>query len=462
MKRKGLVFILDGLGDRPCPQLGGQTPLEAATTPALDRLAADNQCGMMDPLMPGMPVDTHTGVGILFGLPPAEAVRLRRGPIEAAGLGLELRRGDVVLRGNLACVEKVGGGGYRIIDRRAGRIRDEGQVGQLCAALQDLEVGGIGRTGSVFPKLRAALQDLEVGEGITASLHPATQHRTVLQLRGEGLSAQVSDTDPGGHAIERGILKAAPSQGFESDADARATADALNRFTQRAHDLLTDHPVNAARAKAGLPAANGVILRSAGAYQPLSNLLSRLGLKVAAVAGEMTVLGLAKLLDFDCHNSPRFTSLPDTDLAEKLRVAVAALASHDLVFVHIKGTDTAAHDKDPALKSEFISRFDRELGNIDLGDTIVGFCADHSTDSVRGEHNGDPVPILIRNPEGRRDGVHHYNETACISGALGRITAQGFLTTLLDAMGALGNYKPSDADFPTSHKPPPQPETPPS
>ena len=433
MKRKGLVFILDGLGDRPCPQLRGQTPLEAATTPALDRLAADNQCGMMDPLMPGMPVDTHTGVGILFGLPPAEAVRLRRGPIEAAGLGLELRRGDVVLRGNLACVEKVrgdgngggGGGGYRILDRRAGRIRDDGQVGQLCAALQAVEVGGGGR-------------------GITASLHPATQHRTVLQLRGEGLSAQVSDTDPGGHAIERGILKAAPTPGLESDADARATADALNRFTQRAHDLLTGHPVNTARAKAGLPAANGVILRSAGAYQPLSNLLSRLGLKVAAVAGEMTVLGLAKLLDFDCHNSPRFTSLPDTDLAEKLRVAVAALASHDLVFVHIKGTDTAAHDKDPALKSEFISRFDRELGNIDLGDTIVGFCADHSTDSVRGEHNGDPVPILIRNPEGRRDGVNHYNETACISGALGRITAQGFLTTLLDAMGALGNYKPTN------------------
>ena len=430
MKRKGLVFILDGLGDRPCPQLGGQTPLEAATTPALDRLAADNQCGMMDPLMPGMPVDTHTGVGILFGLPPAEAVRLRRGPIEAAGLGLELRRGDVVLRGNLACVEKVrgdgnGGGGYRILDRRAGRIRDDGQVGQLCAALQAVEVGAGGR-------------------GITASLHPATQHRTVLQLRGEGLSAQVSDTDPGGHAIERGILKAAPTPGLESDADARATADALNRFTQRAHNLLTDHPVNAARAKAGLPAANGVILRSAGAYQPLSNLLSHLGLKVAAVAGEMTVLGLAKLLDFDCHNSPRFTSLPDTDLAEKLRVAVAALASHDLVFVHIKGTDTAAHDKNPALKSEFISRFDRELGNIDLGDTIVGFCADHSTDSVRGEHNGDPVPILIRNPEGRRDGVNHYNETACISGALGRITAQGFLTTLLDAMGALGNYKPTN------------------
>ena len=416
MKTKGLVFILDGLGDRPCPQLDGKTPLEAAATPVLDRLVLHNQCGMMDPLMPGIPVDTHTGVGILFGLPIEAALRLRRGPIEAAGIGLELQPGDIVLRANFASVEKHPDG-YRILDRRAGRIRDE--TAKLCTALQDLEIA----------------------PGITASLHPATQHRAVLRLRGSGLSAEVSDTDPGGNAIERGILRSAPSHPAVA-ATAQATADALNHFTERAHDLLSSHPVNAARVKRGQPAANAILLRSAGSYQPANNLLSDLGLKVAAVAGEMTILGLARLFDFDCYSSPRFTSLPDTDLAEKLRTAMQALEHHDLVYVHIKGTDTAAHDKNPALKSEFIGRFDRELGKLDLGDTIVGVCADHSTDSVRGEHNGDPVPVLLRNPSGRRDRVSHYNETDCVAGALGRITARGFLTSLLDATGALDNYKP--------------------
>ncbi len=420
---KGLVLILDGLGDRPCPQLGGQTPLEAAATPTLDRLASQHQCGMMDPLMPGMPVDTHTGVGILFGLPPREAVRLRRGPIEAAGIGLQARHGDVLLRANFACVEKHRRG-YRILDRRAGRIRAE--AGRLCEVLQDIEVA----------------------PGITASLHAATQHRAVLQLRGDGLSAQVSDTDPGGHRVAQGILQAAPHPTFE--ASALVTADALNRFTERAHDLLQNHPVNAARVRRGQPAANGVILRSAGVHQPLSNLLSHLRLKVAVVAGEMTILGLARLFDFDCHQHPSFTSLPDTDLREKLRMALAALATHDLVFVHIKGTDTAAHDQNPALKSEFISRIDRELAGLDfereLAHTIIALCADHSTDSVRGEHTGDPVPVLIRNPSGRRDRVTHYNETDCAAGALGRITAQQFLTILLDAMGALDNHQPSDLE----------------
>ena len=427
MKNRGLVFILDGLGDRPCPQLDGKTPLEAAPTPVLDALAAQHQCGMMDPLMPGLPVDTHTGVGILFGLPPEEALNLRRGPIEAAGIGLESQPGDVLWRANLAWVEKIAGaGGYRILDRRAGRIRDD------------------------VPALCASLQDVEIVPGVTASLHPATQHRAVLRLRSDQspplppLSAEICDTDPGGSNVDLGILKAAPTPAAGASEAARTTADALNEFTRRAHEILNNHPVNLTRLEGGLPAANGVIVRSAGSHRPLNNLLSRLPLKAAAVAGEMTILGLARLFGFHCLSSPRFTSLPDTDLAEKLKVAAKALADHDLVFVHIKGTDTAAHDKNPRLKAEFIARFDRELGKLDLTNTVLGVCADHSTDSIRGEHNGDPVPVLLGNPAGRRDGVRAYNETDCVAGALGRITAQNFLTCVLDAMGALDNCKPAD------------------
>lgn len=407
MKSKGLVFILDGLGDRPCPQLGGRTPLQAAETPTLDGLAQRHQCGIMDPLTPNLPVGTHTGVGILFGLPPAEAARLRRGPVEAAGLGLDFRPGDILLRANFACVEK-GARGLRILDRRAGRIRD--QVESLCAVLQDLEVG----------------------PGITASVHPATQHRAVAQLRGDRLSAQISDTDPGGRAMHLGILDAVPE-----NAAAQSTADAVNRLTRRAHERLRHHPVNTARVERGQVAANGLLFRSAGVHQLLQSRLSHLGLKVAAVAGETTVLGLAGLLDFRCYSSSRFTSLPDTDLGEKLRTAARALESHDLVFVHIKGTDTAAHDKNPRLKADFIGRFDRALGRLDLGGSVVGVCADHSTDSLSGEHTGDPVPVLVGGPGGRRDAVSRYDEANCMAGALGRITAEQYLTRVLEAMGAL-------------------------
>lgn len=488
VKHRGLVFILDGLGDRPSAALGGRTPLQAADTPRLDRLARRG-CGLMDPLTPGKTVDTHTGVGMLFGLTASAGARLRRGPVEAAGVGMDAQPGDIFLRANFAHVEEIAGAGggaaagrFRIIDRRAGRIREG--VDELCAALQALEVG-------------------DDGDAITAALHPATQHRAVARLRGRGceLSAQVTDTDPGGDAIARGVLASAPRDSADAAAApaAQRTADAINRLTVRAFEILRAHPLNAARAARGLPVANGLILRSAGAHQKLRSRLTVRGLKVAVVAGETTVLGLGKLLGFHARSDPRFTSLPDTDLAAKLRAATDALASHDLVFVHIKGTDTAAHDRNPRLKSAFIARFDRALAALDLRRTVIGVCADHATDSNTGEHNPDPVPVLLAVPgdggagdgagdsnvdrgdgsdcpgdsngdrddaagddaardgdgvgddaggdgagdddagdddAGDDDGNPGYNETDCATGPLGRITAETYLDRVLDALGA--------------------------
>ncbi len=417
---KGLVIILDGLGDRPCAELHGKTPLEYAQTPVLDKIVESNQCGLMDPLLPGLPVDTHTGVGILFGLPPTDASYLCRGPIEAAGIGLDLQFGDLLFRANLSTVEKHHSG-YKIIDRRAGRIRDN--VDSLCSALQNIDVG----------------------HDITASLYPATQHRCVLRFRGPQLSPLISDTDPGGKGIDSGILISEPN--LSGDQTSLQTADAVNRFTDISHEILSAHPVNKSRLENQQLPANGVITRGVGEYQNFKNILSYLKLDVAVIAGESTILGLSNLFNFSSITDDSFTSLADTDLDKKLSFAVDALKTHDLAYIHIKGTDTTAHDKNPLAKAEIINRFDTALGKINLDNIILGVCADHSTDSYRGEHNGDPVPVLIHNPLGRRDLVKHFNETDCSAGSFGRLTAQSFLTSVLDAMGCLANYKPSEMAY---------------
>ncbi len=417
---KGLIIILDGLGDRPNPHLGGLTPLEYASTPTLDRLAKHGQSGLMDPLLPGLPVDTHTGVGILFGLPPDEATNLDRGPIEAAGIGLDSRVGDLMLRCNLATVEKRGEQ-YHIRDRRAGRINQS--VSTLCAAINDIQVG----------------------HGITASLYPATGHRCVLRLRGLALSARIGDTDPGGKHIEKRVLECHAHT--VTDQDAVRTAQAINRFTGLSHQILDSHPINLERVKTGKLPANAVITRGAGIHRDLEKRHACRNLSVAVIAGESTILGLGKLLGFSTITDPAFTSLPNTDLDRKLELGLAALQTRDLVYIHIKAPDIAAHDRDPKGKAELITRFDRALGQVDTRDLVVGVCADHSTDSRLGEHTGDPVPVIIYNPFGRRDRVDQYNESGCISGSLGRITAQGFLVSVLDAMGCLSNFKSSDIDL---------------
>ncbi len=415
---KGLVVILDGLGDRPNPYLGGLTPLEYARTPTLDQLAKNGQSGLMDPLLPGLPVETHTGVGVLFGLPPREAVNLCRGPIEACGIGMDSRTGDLMLRCNLATVEKRGDQ-YHIVDRRAGRISQ--QVDALCAPLRNVEVG----------------------DGITASLRPATQHRCVLRLRGSALCARISDTDPGGKSADRRVLECRANTA--TDKDAVRTAQAVNRFTRLSCRILDDHSLNRQLVEKGELPANAIIARGAGMHRNWSRLPACLRLSVTVVAGERTITGLGKLLGFSTITDPAFTSLPDTDLDRKFELAMEALQTRDLVYIHIKGMDIAAHDRDPKAKAALISRFDTALARIDTGGLVVGVCADHSTDSRSGEHTGDPVPVIIHNPAGRRDRVEKYNETDCIAGSLGRITAHGFLLSVLDAMGALSSFKPAEA-----------------
>ena len=111
-----LLLVVDGLPDRPLRSLGARTPLEAARTPTLDRLAREGVCGLADPVAPGVVPDTASGNLALFAQSPRV---MTRGPIEALGAGLKLKAGTIAIRGNFATLDERG----FVVDRRAGRIR---------------------------------------------------------------------------------------------------------------------------------------------------------------------------------------------------------------------------------------------------------------------------------------------------------------------------------------------------
>lgn len=418
---KGLLIILDGLGDRRCPSLNGLTPLEAANTPTLDQLAEEGISGLVDPLYPGVPVGTHTGTSLLMGLAPRDAMNLGRGPVEAAGIGLAGKVGDVFLRCNFATLAEVKGQ-LHIQDRRAGRI-DQGTEA-----------------------LAAALRDVPLGEGITGSLHSTTQHRGVLMLSGPGLSASVTDTDPGSGRAAEGVLLAKPLD--PEDPAAHRTAAAVNLFVHEAHRRLSAHPLNADRKALGLPPANGVLTRSAGAMGTHRNLLAKLGLRASVITAERTVEGLGRLFGFRVVTEPGFNALPDTDVVGKTAAALNGLETSDLVFLHFKGPDICSHDRDPLCKRDYLERIDDSLSCLlHKQELVIGVTGDHSTDSNLGRHIGEPVPSLLISPNGRRDAVRGFGESGCIAGGLGRLTATGFLLSLLDAMAASGNYRPDMKDL---------------
>jgi len=415
--RRGILVILDGLGDRPVEALARATPLEAARTPILDALVTAGLCGLVDPLTPGIPVDTATGTGLLLGASPRSITALARGPVEAAGVGLEIAPGDLALRCNFATLERTDGQ-LVIRDRRAGRIRTG--------------------TGA----LASALENIDLGDGIRATLRPATQHRAVLRLTGHGLSAEISDTDPGAAAGAPRVLRSKARH--RDDPRAARTAAAVNRFVEVAHERLTDHEVNRERARRGRPPANGVITRGAGLATTSRSLLEQLGLRATVVAGESTVLGLAALLEMESITRPGFTGLSDTDVAGKVAAGLDALDRSDVVFIHVKAPDICAHDFDPEAKRDFLERLDGELAALVDRDVVIGVTGDHSSDSTTGSHSGDPVPALLRGPGARVDETTSFGERAAMTGGLGRLSSSAFLMAFLDTMGAVPEWR-SDA-----------------
>lgn len=405
LRRKVIVAIADGVGDRPHPLIDNKTPLEYAHTPNLDRLAANGITGMMNLISPGIPVGTDMGHLILFGYQPEQYPG--RGPIEALGVGMEVMPGDIVLRCNFATVDERG----IVLDRRAQRIREK--TDEIAAAIQGMELDG----------------------GVEVHFEPATEHRAVLILRGTGLSDKVSDSDPKAPNDGKPYK---PIQPLDDSMEAARTAVLLNRFLQKAHDVLSEHPVNLQRIAEGKLPANFILTRGAGQMVDLKPITEELGMTGSCIAGESTVLGVAQLAGFQTFTDPAMTGNIDTDIALKARLAIQEIKEKDMVYVHVKAPDLMGHDNQPLEKAKSIELFDQMVGLIaqELPDDVyLALAADHSTPCEVGEHTGDPVPVLIYGPSVRRDRVMQYNELDCAYGGLGHLTGSDFARTLHGLMG---------------------------
>lgn len=400
----GIVIILDGLGDLPIPSLGGKTPLEAATTPILDQLAASGRYGLVDPIGPGITPNTHSGTGVILGMAPVEIGRLQRGPVEAAGAGLNLAPGDIALRANFASLA-TNGDEIQVLDRRAGRIND-----------------GV-------EQLADALQAVDLSAGVTATLRATDEHRGVLVLRGPGLHPAISDTDPGGNALPTPVI---PCKALQPAAE--HTASLVNRFVRAAHEVLRDHPLNVRRVSKGQLPANGVLTRGAGTATTIENVIRDAGMQASVISGCNTVKGLGRMFGFDVVSDDRFTGDLDTDLGAKIDCALSHVRNNRLVFIHIKAPDICAHDRRPMDKKNFLEKVDHALAPLAALPIVIAVAADHTTDSNTGLHTEDPVPALISSPNGAAAAATiNFGESGCRDGNLPRQTSAEFMRKVIQA-----------------------------
>src|SRR3990172_8369805 len=373
-RKKILVLIFDGLGDRPISELGRQTPLQAARKENLDWFAANGINGLMDPIAPGVRPGSDTSHLALFGYDVFK-VYTGRGPFEAAGVGIPVKHGDIAFRCNFATVDSE----MRVTDRRAGRIKEGPE------------------------ELAKALDGMKLDDGTEVLFRAGTEHRAALVLRGKGLSPLVTDTDP--HEEGAKVVESKPTAPV-----AESTAHAVNLFMRVSHRILEEHPVNAKRIEAGEKPANAVLLRGAGVVPNLEPVGARLG--VWGAGGGM-----------------------ETDMTAKARAAVEALKSYDLVVVNVKAPDVCGHDGLATEKVKTIERIDAMMAVLrtDLGpDVVVAATADHSTPVSLKDHSGDPVPLVVLGEGVRVDDVTRFDELSAAKGGLGRIVGRDLMRVLLN------------------------------
>jgi len=409
---KVLLVILDGLGDRP---VDGKTPLSEAKTPNMNKLSEMGINGIMDTISPGIRPGSDTGHLSLLGYDPYKYYT-GRGPIEAAGAGIDVRPGDIAFRVNFGTVEGEGDIFDKIVvDRRAGRISDTDELEKAInegVDLSEFNVEFIFRRGS--------------------------GHRGALVLRGEWLSDKISDTDP--HKVGEKVKKCVP---LDDSEEAKRTAEIVNRFMELSHEILEKHPLNEERAKNGLPKANAVLLRGVGKCPHIPSFEEMHGMKLAIIAGTTLIKGIGKLLKGYVPDIEGATGSKNTNLEKKVKAALEALKENDFVLLHIKATDELSHDGNFEGKKEFIEKVDehiKPLLKLDFKDVCLVITADHSTPVSVKEHTGDPVPVIIVHDGVRVDSVKEFSELEAWKGGLCRIRGMDLFRIALDLVDRMEKF----------------------
>ncbi|MCE5339159.1 MAG: 2,3-bisphosphoglycerate-independent phosphoglycerate mutase [Methanomicrobiaceae archaeon] len=405
---KVLFLVLDGISDRPCEALNGRTPLAAARTPVLDRIAAEGVCGIMDTIAPGIRPGSDTSHLALLGYPPQEYYT-GRGPLEAEGTGIHMTAGMIGFRCNFATM----GGDGLVTDRRAGRISG---TEPLAEAIRD----GVD------------LSPLDLG----FRFESGAGHRGALALVGEGLGDKVSSNDPKIEGVQPLTIRPCT----DDPADAK-TAEACNEFIRQSAKVLSRHPLNARRIEEGLPAANLLLIRGAGKMGAFPQFQERYSLSGSVISAATLIAGIGKVVGLEHIPVPGTTGSVDSDLDAKVKATLGELDRKDFVLMNIKGADEAGHDGKGIQKRDFIEVIDAALEPLlGLEDTLLVVCADHSTPCSIKDHSADPVPVVIRGPGVRVDRTVRFDEVSCAEGGLNRIRGCDLMPIVLDLINKSHKY----------------------
>lgn len=377
---KYVLIIPDGCADEPQVSLGGLTPLQAAHTPAMDEIAKLGVVGLANNTPLHLPAGSDVANMSLLGYDPTVNYT-GRATLEAAALGLALGPDDWAVRCNLVTIED--------------------QV------MQDFTAGHISSPeGAAL--LKSAQEEL-AGE-LPIEFVPGVSYRNLLIYRGAGRAAPFNSetrATPPHDLTDKSVV---------DDYPRGAGSDVLSELMSRSLAVFADHPVNAARRKAGQRPATNIWLWGLGrrpALKPFREVYGKSGTMITAVD---LLRGLASLLGWQRVEAPGATGYTDTNYISKGLCAIRSLQDTDIVCVHIEATDEASHEGDLAAKIKALEEIDRNIvaplwsALRYQGEHRILVSPDHPTPIRLKTHSHGSVPFIMAGTGIIADGAATYDE----------------------------------------------------
>lgn len=399
---KHIVILGDGMADEPIEALGGLTPMQAANTPYMDKLASLGRNGRLQTVPEGFhPGSEVANMAVLgYNMPK---VYEGRGVLEAASIGVELQPGDLAMRCNLICVE-----GDILKNHSSGHISTE-ESDELIKFLNK----ELGNERVIF--------------------YTGVSYRHLLVIKGG--DKRLDCTPP--HDVPLRPFR--PLLIKPEVAEANDTAELLNNLILKSQEILPNHPVNQHRIAIGKDPANSIWPWSPG-YRPAMETMQQMyGFKKGAVISAVDLIrGIGVYAGLEVLTVEGATGLYDTNYEGKAQAALEALKTNDFVYLHIEASDEAGHEGDVDLKIKTIENLDKRAVKIIYEalqtwdePVAIAILPDHPTPCAIRTHTSEPIPFIIYKPGQTPDSVQRYDEFAAKEGSYGELKENEFMLEFL-------------------------------
>lgn len=380
---KYAIIIPDGAADEPLKDLGGKTPLEAAYTPNMDRIAKEGRIGLVRTVPEGFESGSDVATMCLLGYDPA-VYHTGRAPLEAATQRIPLSPTDWVFRCNLVTV--------------------------IAGIMKDHSAGGI-----TDAEAKRLITDLSIHLNLSDfEFHTGVSYRNLLVYRGHE-EFNVKTRPP--HEV--------PEEPIAANLPSGKGSEILRRIMDQSAQLFADHPANRARRQGGRNPATQVWLWGQGHAPDMPTFEKKFGIKSGCmITGVDLLRGLATLLGWDVHEVEGMTSFHDTNYAGQGRDTAQMLDRYDLVFSHIEAPDEASHQADWKTKVQAIEHIDKFIVGPVLeklrtfSDWRILVMPDHPTNIATRKHGYAPTLFAMAGSNMNRGAPATYNEKNAAAGGL--------------------------------------------